>query len=120
VLGAGTPLSDRRLPVPAGPLDFSGELNPAENLLLQAESVDPDAAGPLAFTEVDLRDGTRRPLDGALGSTYYPNLPQQSRDGRWLYWVDADGKHVDAFDRTTGRAYRVKGDFRTITQLAVL
>jgi hypothetical protein len=37
-----------------------------------------------------------------------------------MFFIDADNKHVDAWDRVNRKPYRIAGEFNQITQLEVL
>lgn len=71
------------------------------------------------LTELDLTRGQRREVDDAWSARYYGPSMTFSPAGRWMFFTDATGRNVDAYDLTTRRAFRVLGSFATITQLAV-
>jgi hypothetical protein len=75
---------------------------------------------PSRVTDVDLRTGRVHQLTDAWAETFYGASFVFSADGRWMFFSDVDAKHVDAYDLTTRRAYRVDGEFGTITQLELL
>jgi hypothetical protein len=72
------------------------------------------------INELDLATGGTDLVEDAWSATYYGPSLQFSQDGRWLFFIDADAKSIDAYDLLARRSYRVPGTFGTITQLALL
>ena len=72
------------------------------------------------LTALMLSGGGYQSIDDAWGARYYGPSVRFSPDGRWMFFIDADEKSIDAHDLTTHRSYRVPGRFRTITQLEPL
>lgn len=73
-----------------------------------------------SLTRTDLRTGESTPVQGVTAQTSWDFDPQFTPDGRWMFWPDADGVHVNAYDLPGDAAYRVPGRFREITSVVVL
>jgi hypothetical protein len=82
--------------------------------------VQPPPAVSSRITELDLASGGSDLVEDAWSGTSYGPSFQFSPDGRWMFFIDADTKSIDAYDRLARRSYRVPGRFDAISQLALL
>jgi hypothetical protein len=120
VLTAGPAVTERVLHLGASPdLIEAGIANDRSRLFVgvRQESTDP---APSILSELSLTTGAWRQVADAYAASYYGASYQFTPDGRWMFFVDADEKHVNAYDLSARRAYRVKGDFAQITQLELV
>ena len=120
VLTAGSTVTEHVLHLGATPdLIEAGITNDSSRLFVgvRQESTSP---APSLISELSLTSGAMRQMTDAYAATYYGASYQFTPDGRWMFFVDADEKHVNAYDLAARRAYRVKGDFAQITQLELL
>jgi hypothetical protein len=124
VLTAGSPPAVTRVTFPQLPYLLEAGLTQDARTLFTSnheEGLD-DRHGLLysRITELDLTTARSRPVEEAWSATYYGPSFQFSPDGRWMFFIDADGRSIDAYDLHDRHAYRVRGSFDTITQLALL
>jgi hypothetical protein len=99
-------------------LSSAAVLSPDRRLLFIQEPA--AAAAATNITTLDLADGSNRQIDDAWGAQYYGPSIGFSTDGRWMFFIDANEKSVNAYDLIVHRTYRVPGTFKTITQLEPL
>jgi hypothetical protein len=120
IVRSGTPQTERGVTVEEMPSLFDAQISPDGSKLLSGIH-DENAGLPYSrITELDLKTGRSRDVSDALSASYVGASFQFSRDGRWLFFIDADTKSVDAYDLKRRRSFRVPGRFDTITQLVVL
>jgi hypothetical protein len=117
-LTAGATIAERRVAVENVPEGGRSVLSPDGKLLYLVAPA--EGGGGAALADLRLTDGSVKPLNGALVDTNFGYLLQFSSDGRWMFFVDADRRHVDVLDREGRQAYRVKGTFSNFTQITVL
>jgi hypothetical protein len=120
VLTAGATIEERTVTVAALPGLSELGLSRDGSRLFTSDIVEGGSNPPSWVTELDLRTGRVHRLTDAWAETYYGASFVFSADGRWMFFSDVDAKHVDAYDLTTRRAFRVPGTFGTITQLELL
>jgi hypothetical protein len=120
VLTAGATIEERTVTVAALPGLSELGLSRDGSRLFTSEIVEGGSNPPSWVTELDLRTGRVHRLTDAWAETFYGPSFVFSADGRWVFFSDVDAKHVDAYDLTTRRAFRVPGTFGTITQLELL
>ncbi len=119
VLSAGSFVRERTVrAVALPPLPDDGWALTADAAHLFAARPVNEGSSALRITDLDLRTGASRDLAGAWAARYFGPSATLSDDGRFLFFIDAAGTHIDAYDLGTGQAVRVGGTFATITQLA--
>jgi hypothetical protein len=116
----GTRISQRTVYADAMPGLMEPALTRDASRLFTSVIVEGGDNPPSKVTEMDLRTGRARELRDAWAETYYGASFVFSPDGRWMFFSDVDAKHVDAYDLTSRRTFRVEGTFGTITQLELL
>jgi hypothetical protein len=120
VLTAGPRISERTVNIDVEPGLAQLGLSPDSSRLFTSVIVEGTTKPPSLVTDVHLETGAAHQLTDAWAETYYGPSFVFNRDGRWLFFSDVDARHIDGYDLTTGRAFRVRGSFATITQLEVL
>jgi hypothetical protein len=120
VLTAGASISERTVEMDAVPGLTELGLSRDSTRLFTSVMVEGTEKPPSRVTELDLETGRAHQLTDAWAETFFGASFVFSPDGRWMFFSDADARHVNAYDLTMRRTFRVKGSFRTITQLEVL
>jgi hypothetical protein len=120
ILTAGTSVRERHLEVDEAPSAGYAVLSPDGSSLYVTEPANGVGGGPSELSEIHLTDGSTLPVPGAFAASFFGPSMRFTPDGRWVFFVDADEVHVDAWDRVERQAYRVNGSFARITQLELL
>lgn len=120
VLTAGAQILERTVAFDSLPYLMELGLSRDSTRLFTSVIDEVDPGQPSYVTELDLEAGQRRLVRDAWAGTFYGPSFQFTPDGRWMFFTDVDKVHVDAYDVSSRTAYRVKGTFDTITQLALL
>ena len=120
VLTAGSRVVERTVLVDALSQPLEAALSPDHSRLFTGVIVEGSDKPPTRVSELDLRTGHVHELADAWGETFYAPSFVFSPDSRWMFFADADGVHVNAYDLSARRSFRVQGDFGTITQLELL
>jgi hypothetical protein len=120
VLTAGATVVERTVDLAAVPSLYEAGLAPDRSRLLASDVAEGSDRRPGLVKDLDLRTGAVHDVTGAWAESGYGPSFVFSADGRWVFFVDVDGRHVDACDLHSRRSFRVDGDFGRITQLEVL
>ncbi|MDT7570824.1 MAG: hypothetical protein QOE05_998 [Actinomycetota bacterium] len=118
VLSSGTSVTERRLKVDDPPTGGNAVLSPEGQALYLLS--DQGNGGGTALAEMLLVDGGIVRIDDARADHNFGPALQFSSDGRWMFFVDADRTHIDAFDRVNRTSYRAKGTFGRFMHITAL
>ena len=120
VLTAGRTITERSVAFDALPGLMEPGLSRDATRLFTSAVDESDPTVPSRVTELDLTTGRSTPVTDAWSATYYGPSFQFTPEGRWMFFLDVDKVHVDAYDLQERTSYRVKGTYGTITQLTLL